>query len=73
MIKDIEKNHHEFAFCYNCGKRTNTESDRGYVWKRPDGSDRYAQCQKCGDELTLAMVRLRERLERDFPRDDRRY
>lgn len=59
MNEDVEKNTFEFVFCYNCGKRTNCESDRGYVWKRPDGSDRYSQCQKCGDELTEAVKKLK--------------
>ena len=51
-MTESTENPNEFAFCYNCGKRTNIPSDHGFVWKRPDGSDRVSQCQKCGDELT---------------------
>ena len=71
-MTETEKNPREFLFCYNCGKRTNTKSDHGYVWRNRDGTGRYSQCQKCGDELTEAFKSLRIRinkLELDYGND----
>jgi len=68
MTEPTEKKY-EFSFCYNCGKRTNIPSDHGFIWQKPDGSSRYTQCQKCGDELTQAIKRLRvqvEKIESDY-------
>lgn len=58
----IEKSN-VFAFCYNCGKRTNIPSDHGFVWQHPDGSGRVSQCQKCGDELTQKSAEFKAMLE----------
>lgn len=58
----IEKSN-VFAFCYSCGKRTNIESDHGFVWGRHEGKARRSQCQKCGDELTQKSAEFKAMLE----------